>query len=120
VIVVEDDPSVLRALRRLLRAEKFNVIGFERPSALLATDLPVSDACLLVDVHLPEMNGVRLCETLSTAGSSLPVILMSGHLDARTKAMMRQADAVAVLIKPFDRVALLGAIGKALAVQPSR
>ncbi len=114
VIVIEDDPSVLRALARLLRAEGFGVSTFERPSAVLRADLPKSNACLLVDVHLPEMNGLKLCQALSAAGCSLPVILMSGHLDARTKQIMRAAEAVATLTKPFGRDALLNAIREAL------
>ncbi len=118
IIVIEDDPSVLRALSRLLRAEEFAVSTFERPGAVLKADLPKSNACLLVDVHLPEMNGLKLCQALSASGCTLPVILMSGHLDAQTKESMREADAVATLTKPFGRDALLGAIGKALPNHP--
>lgn len=118
IVVIDDDPSVLRALSRLLRAEGFGVSAFERPSAVLRADLPKSNACLLVDVYLPEMNGLKLCRALSASGCSLPVILMSGNLDAQTKKIMREADAVATLTKPFGRDALLSAVRKALLNHP--
>ncbi len=119
VIIIEDDHSVLRALSRLLRAEGYSVRAFERPDTVLAAELPKSRAVLLVDVHLPEMNGVKLCEALAASGCSLPVVLMSGHLDARTREMMRNADAVATLTKPFSRDTLLSAIRKALPNYPA-
>lgn len=100
VVLIDDDKSVIRALARLLRAEGFGVNTFERPSTVLRADLPKSNACLLVDVHLPEMNGVELCKALVASSYSLPVILMSGHLDARTKEIMRKADVVASLTNP--------------------
>jgi FixJ family two-component response regulator len=115
VIVVDDDPSILRALRRLLRAEGFAVVAFESPGVVLTADLPKSDACLLIDVHMPEMSGVKLCQILTASGCSLPVILMSGHLDGRTTELMEHAGAVATLTKPFNRDALIGAVKKALA-----
>ena len=118
IIVIDDDPSVLRALARLLRSEGFVVSAFERPSAVLSADLPRANACLLVDVYLPEMNGVKLCKALAASGCSLPIILMTGHLDARTREMTRHAGALAVLTKPFDKDALLDAVRKALPEHP--
>src|SRR5215469_1406686 len=65
VLVVDDDPSVLQALARLMRADGFRVRTFDRPGALLASEMPTINACMLVDVHLPEMNGFQLCKTLA-------------------------------------------------------
>src|ERR1700730_17760519 len=73
LILVEDDLSVLRALRRLMLSAGFQVMAFDRPSAVLDSDLPKTNACLVVDVHLPEMNGVQLCETLAASGWRLAV-----------------------------------------------
>jgi len=69
VIVADDDPSILRALRCLLSGAGFDVRVFGRPSELLKDDLPKTDACLVVDVHLPEMSGVELCETLDASAA---------------------------------------------------
>lgn len=114
LIVVEDDLSVLRALRRLMLSAGFRVMAFDRPRAVLDSELPKSDACLVVDVHLPEMNGVQLCETLVAAGCELPVIMITGHIDQATRELVRQAKAIAVLFKPFTRASLLEAIAAAL------
>src|SRR4029077_13809601 len=115
LILVEDDLSVLRALRRLMLSAGFQVMAFDRPRAVLDSELPKTDACLIVDVHLPEMNGVQLCETLAASGCQLPVIMITGHIDQATRELVRRAKAVALLFKPFTRDSLLEAIAAALA-----
>jgi FixJ family two-component response regulator len=114
VVLIEDDPSVLRSLRRLISAAGFEVRAFDRPSALLESELPKSNACLVVDVHLPEMNGVELCGALAASGRLLPVILITGHIDDGTRELTKRANPVAVLFKPFGRELLLNSIAKAL------
>jgi FixJ family two-component response regulator len=114
LILVEDDLSVLRALRRLMLSAGFKVMAFDRPRAVLDSELPKTDACLIVDVDLPEMNGVQLCETLAASGCRLPVIMITGRLDEATRELTHRAKAVAVLFKPFTRDALLEAISDAL------
>jgi FixJ family two-component response regulator len=115
LILVEDDSSVLRAMRRLMLYAGFLVMAFDRPRAVLDSELPKNDACLIIDVHLPEMNGVQLCETLAALGCRLPVIMITGHLDETTRELTRRAKAIAVLFKPFTRNELLAAISEALA-----
>ena len=66
VVVVDDDPSVLRALSRLIQAAGFRVLTFDRPSALLASALPRVNACMVVDINLPEMAGSELCSALAS------------------------------------------------------
>jgi FixJ family two-component response regulator len=119
LILVEDDPSVLRALRRLMLSAGFRVLTFDRPKAVLDSELPKSEACLIVDVHLPEMNGVQLCETLAASGCHLPVIMITGQLDRATCELTQRAKAIAVLFKPFTRDSLLEAISEALATGKS-
>jgi FixJ family two-component response regulator len=115
VILVEDDPSVLRALRRLMMSEGFKVLSFARPQALLHSIIPRSDACLIVDVHLPEMTGAELCETLAASGLLLPIIMITGRVDETTRELVRRADPIATLFKPFSRDSLLAALSKAFA-----
>jgi FixJ family two-component response regulator len=116
VILVEDDLSVLRALRRLLVSAGFVVLAFAEPRALLESDIPQAEACLVVDIHLPGMTGVELCEVLATSGCRLPAIMISGHDDEATRELARGADPVAILFKPFSRESLLAALSKAFAV----
>ena len=113
VILVEDDPSVLRALRRLITSAGFAVLAFARPRALLESNIPKTDVCLVVDVHLPEMTGVELCEALAASGRRLPAIMITGHVDEATRELARRADPVAILFKPFSREALLAALSDA-------
>jgi FixJ family two-component response regulator len=111
---VDDDPSVLRALARLIRSTGLKVSTFDRPSALLASEVPATNACMLVDVHLPEMNGIQLCETLMQSGRGLPAIIITGCDDAETRRLIAQAHPVAALFKPIDRRTLLESIYRAL------
>jgi len=114
IIVIDDDPSILRALRRLVSGAGFEVWTFDRPSALLKSDLPKTGACLIVDIDLPEMNGVELCATLAASGCKLPVILITAHTDDETRRLADGAHPVALLIKPFGRDLLVNSIQRAL------
>jgi two-component system response regulator FixJ len=116
VLVVDDDPSVLRSLKRLLSASGFCVTTFGGPSELIASETPRTNACMVVDIDMPEMNGIEMCEVLKGSGRGLPAILITGKTDARTRALAAQADAVAVLFKPFEEEPLLEAIGRAIAL----
>ena len=60
VLVVDDDSRLLRSLARLLRSAGVNALTFERPAHLLESNVPKTNVCLLLDVHMPEMNGVQL------------------------------------------------------------
>lgn len=88
VLVVDDDRSVLPALARLIRAAGFKVRSFDRPSALLASEMPKTNACMLIDVHLPEMNGIELCEVLAQSGRGLPAIIITGRNDAEMRRLI--------------------------------
>jgi len=114
VIVIDDDPSILRALRRLLCRVGFDVQTLNGPAAALKSDLPTAEACLLVDMHMPEMSGVELCEMLACAGCRLPVILMTAHTDERTREFAKRVQPVALLIKPFGNDLLVSSIRGAL------
>jgi FixJ family two-component response regulator len=89
VLNVDDDPSVLRAIARLIRASGFDALTFERPGLLLASKVPKTNACLVLDVNLPEMNGVELYEALEIAGRALPVIMITGKSDSKTRRLLK-------------------------------
>ena len=119
VLVVDDDSRLLGALARLIRSAGVEALTFDRPAHLLASEVPKTNVCLLLDVHLPEMNGVQLYETLAVARRDLPVIMMTGSDDAQTRHLLQRVSAVAVLIKPFDETLLFDAIFRALALSRS-
>jgi FixJ family two-component response regulator len=114
VIVVDDDVSIRRALGRQLQILGFDVSVFQSAEELLVSELHIDKACLLLDVYMPGMSGIELCQSLVASGRYLPTILMSGRDDEATREIMRQAKPIAGLFKPFDQKALLQAIRKAL------
>ena len=114
VIVVDDDTSIRRALRRQLQILGFSVLDFQSAEEFLTSDFPTGDACLLLDVYMPGMTGIELCQSLAASGRRLPTILISGREDEQTRQMMRKAKPIASLLKPFDEKNLLSAIRKAL------
>jgi two-component system, chemotaxis family, CheB/CheR fusion protein len=114
VIVVDDDASIRRALRRQLQILGFSVLDFGSAEDFLTSEIPTGDACLLLDVYMPGMTGIELCKKMAGADRLLPTILISGRDDAETKKLMREAKPIASLLKPFDEKSLLRAIRKAL------
>jgi two-component system response regulator FixJ len=116
VLVVDDDPSVRSSLARLIQSGGFKVLTFDRPSALLASAIPRDNACMVVDINLPEMNGGELCSALTASGRGLPSVLITGRNDLATQRIIEEARAVAALFKPIDERALFDAITQALAL----
>lgn len=112
--MVDDDPSVLSAMARLIRVAGFHVLTFSDPSGVIAATIPSNDACLVVDINLPGINGIELCEALIASGRGLPFILITGRGDARTLHLAQSAQAVAILFKPVDEYPLLAAIGQGI------
>jgi FixJ family two-component response regulator len=114
VCVVDDDASLLRALRRLLRAAGFRVDTFTSAEDFLET-APAAPLCLILDVRLGGMSGFELYQQLSASGAAPPVIFITAHDDAYTQERARRAGAIQYLRKPFDDAALIGAIRRASA-----
>src|SRR5690349_9344285 len=85
VLVVDDEPSVLRAF--IICAAGFEVRTLERRALLLASEIPKTNACLMPDVNLPEMNGVELYESLAISGR-VPVIMITGQGDSKTRRLL--------------------------------
>ena len=114
ILVVDDDLSLLRGLERLLRVSGFVVRTFDRPSALLGTEIPTSNACLLLDIHLPEITGLELFRKLRISGCCLPVVFITGRVNTHASEIAAVPDAPPVLCKPLDTDLLLATIRQAL------
>jgi len=100
VLIVDDDASVLRSLRRLIGAAGLEVRAFAGPRQLVAAEIPRTNACLVLDVNLPEINGVELLERLADSGRSLPAMMITLRSDARTQSLLIRSHAAAILFKP--------------------
>ena len=108
IAVVDDDPSVLRGLSRLLSAHGFRVQTFAS-AELFLHDIATCEAdCLLLDIHLGGMSGIDLKRTSS--GSDLPVIFMTAIDAGATRQEALSAGCVAYLTKPFLAKLLIDAI----------
>jgi FixJ family two-component response regulator len=115
VFVVDDDESIQKALKRLLRSEGYDVVTFGSAEEFLASCSVLGEGCLLLDIRLPGMSGLDLEEKLSSSGMKHPVIFMTAHDNPRWQERAEAAGAIAYLRKPFDQASLLGAIRSASA-----
>jgi FixJ family two-component response regulator len=114
VYIADDDASVRVGLRRLMLASGFDVLVFASAGEFLATRLPEDNACIVADITMPGLDGLRFQKLLSESGSHLPVILISGGDEVRIREEAKLGDAVAFFRKPVDAQALLDTIHWAL------
>ena len=112
--IVDDEPSVCKALSRLITSAGFNAITYGSAQAFLDEN-PTSEPDLLVlDVRMPGMNGLDLQNHLAATGRTIPIVFITAHENELAKAMAMASGAVAFFQKPLDEKDLLGAIHKAL------
>ena len=114
VCVVDDDDSLLRALRRLLDATGFRVETFSSAEQFLESEHRGRADCLVLDVHLGGLSGLDLQERLASSGVSTPVVIITAHDERSTRERARRAGAIEYLRKPFDDDSLIDAIHKAI------
>ncbi len=114
MVVLDDDASFLRAVSRLLRTAGYAVQTFSSPRELLAALPRLSPAVLVLDVHMPEMTGLDLQEQLSAKGLCLPVVFVTAYDTPQTRERAHKAGSFGLLLKPFDKAALVRAIETAI------
>jgi FixJ family two-component response regulator len=113
VFVVDDDHRMQEALSSLVEAMGFRVATFGSASEFLEAEKPDSPACLLLDLELPDINGLELQRELADREAP-PVIFVTGHGDIPSSVRAMKAGAVEFLTKPFDEQELQSAIEKAV------
>lgn len=116
--VVDDDPSVRKALARLLRAAGFDVVVHASAVEFLVGLHQGSIQCLVLDIHLEGMGGLELYAYLSDAGIRMPTVFITAHDDAATRQRAEQAHQV-YLRKPVDSNDLLNAIASLIGSDPA-
>jgi len=115
VYVVDDEPDVLRALSRLLRSDGLATRTFDDPLAFLGQVDEHSRGCVVLDLSMPELDGLAVQRLLAEKGCRLPIVFLSGNADAAASATAMQQGAVDFLSKPVDGEELLRAVHAALA-----
>jgi FixJ family two-component response regulator len=114
VLVVDDDARMREALHELLTAAELNVVTFGSAAEYLAFAKPELPACLVLDVQLPDINGLDLQRQIAVE-HHLHIVFITGHGDVPSSVRALKAGAVDFLTKPFSASDLLGAIRAALA-----
>jgi FixJ family two-component response regulator len=110
VYVIDDDESIRRALKRLLRSMGYHAVTFESAEDFMEATSCRGEGCLVLDIRLPGMTGLDLQEKLASSGAKSPVIFMTAHDNPHWQERAKKAGAVAYLRKPFDEQSLLGAM----------
>ncbi len=114
VYLLDDEPEMRKALTRLLRAQGLAVRSFANARELLAEPPPRGPACLVLDVAMPEMDGLQVQERLRERGVDLPIVFLTGRGDIPMSVRALKAGAEDFLTKPVDGTDLLRAIRAAL------
>jgi FixJ family two-component response regulator len=114
ISVVDDDPSVRRALRRLLRTSGYPTELFASAKEFLSSPALSRTACLILDIQLGASTGFELQAELAAGGSAIPIIFISAYDDVATGERIAQSGAAAYLRKPFEEQDLLDAIRRAV------
>jgi two-component system response regulator FixJ len=115
VYLVDDDPRVMRALRRLLQAESMNVQAFATAEEFLLAHDPLAPGCAVLDMCLPGLSGLALQQALQASGSQRFIVFMTARGDVAASVQAMKAGAVDFLLKPLDDDDFLAAVHDALA-----
>src|ERR1700712_4397719 len=116
VFVIDDDVSVRESLELLLRSAGQRVAIFATATEFLAFERPLAPSCLVLDVNLPDLNGIDLQSRMAARGraATMPIIFITGRGDIRTTVRAMKAGALEFFTKPFDHDILLSAVDDAL------
>jgi FixJ family two-component response regulator len=110
IAVVDDDPSVLRAMARLLGTRSFTARTFLSAKHFLASLSEGRPDCLIADLQMPEMTGLELQQALARKGVRIPTILITAHDETGLRERCNAAGAIAYLAKPVQDTSLFAAI----------
>jgi FixJ family two-component response regulator len=114
VFVVDDDVSVRESLDLLIKFAGWQPETFASAEEFLARPRTTRPSCLVLDVSLPDLNGLELQKLIASERTDMPIIFITGHGDVPTTVQAMKGGAVEFLTKPFDDEVLLSAIRHAI------
>jgi FixJ family two-component response regulator len=112
VYLVDDDEAVRNALSLLLETVGLNVCSFASPEKFLSQVADLTPGCLILDIRMPAISGLKLQEKLTEKGVSWPTVIISGHGDIEACRRAFRNGAIDFLSKPVDEQNLIDAIQK--------
>ena len=114
ISVVDDDESIRRTTTLLIESFGFRAAAFESAESFLMSGQQHSTSCLILDVQMPNMNGLEIQSQLAAAGCGIPIIFITAYDDKESRGRAAQAGVVAFLGKPFSDEQLLKTVRSAL------
>jgi two-component system response regulator FixJ len=120
VYVVDDDAALRKALTLFLQAEGFNVEAYASARAFLDACQPDCHGCLILDIGMPDMDGLALQQALAARGVRLPIIFLTGQGDIPKAVQAVKGGAVDFLEKPAGDAEILGRVRAAMAHEDKR
>ena len=108
--IVDDEDAIRRSASFMLKTSGFDVQTWASGVAFLKGVRTVQAGCILLDVRMPEMDGLEVQQALIAGGVAMPVIVLTGHGDISIAVRAMKAGAVDFIEKPFEKATLLGAI----------
>lgn len=113
IYLVDDEEAIRRSLKLMLALARHEVAAFESGPHFLAAIGALPVGCILLDVRMPDMDGLQVQRELVRRGILMPLVVMTGHGDIAVAAAALGAGADGFIEKPFDRARMLAAIGQA-------
>jgi FixJ family two-component response regulator len=114
IIIVDDDPGILKAVARLLRREGYKPVPFSSVTAFKANAELERAACVILDINLQDGSGIELRQYLDASRADVPVIFITGNEEPAVRQAALNAGCVALVSKPFSASELLVPIKKAV------
>jgi FixJ family two-component response regulator len=114
IVIVDDDDAICRALSRLLRVQGFRVRTYSNPHAYLDESDALSPSCALIDIRMPDLDGLGLLRLIRGNGIEVPIVFMTATGDIQTIVGAMREGAVDLLPKPFTAEQLSAALNRAM------
>lgn len=120
MLIVDDDDAVRSATGRLLRSHGYDAQGVASGAGVAEALTDQEVDCVLLDLEMPEVDGLEVQNRLAAAGVDSPIVFLSGHADVDRSVRAMKAGALDFLVKPVDTETLLGAVGEAVDLHRER
>ena len=115
VHVVDDDDSVRRSVGFMLKTSGYKVSSYASGADILKAAKDLQPGCVLLDIRMPDMDGLEVQEALQERGVALPIIIMTGHGDVPLSVRAMKAGAIDFIEKPFEKQVLISAVEEGFA-----